>query len=158
MMEDPPHVPAAMLRPAAVAMLRPLIDTMRSMRSVRLDVSCDPAAVTGQLAGVFLTEAGLVDVHGIHRLALNVWVAAEVQLGALAVLSQLRSLDLTLGKQEQESELNVLTQLARLSYLSLRITPGIWNEIQGRTGRVSAGAALRLAMSFAAGQVRQNHS
>ncbi|KAG2435645.1 hypothetical protein HXX76_006847 [Chlamydomonas incerta] len=152
MMEDPPHVPAAMLRPAAVAMLRPLIDTMRHMRSVRLDVSCDPAAVTGQLAGVFLVESGLAEIRGIHRLALNVWVAAEAQLGALAVLSQLRSLDLTLGKQEQESELSVLTRLARLSYLSLRITPGIWNEIQGRTGRVSAGAALRLAMSFAAGQ------
>lgn len=153
MMEDPPHVPAAMLRPAAVAMLRPLIDTIRHMRSVRLDVSCDPAAVTGQLAVVFLMESGLAEIRGMHRLALNVWVAAEAQLGALVVLAQLRSLDLTLGKQEQESELSVLTRLTRLSYLSLRITPGVWNEIQGRTGRVSAGAALRLAMSFAAGQV-----
>eukprot|EP00198_Chlamydomonas_reinhardtii_P006654 XP_001695990.1 predicted protein [Chlamydomonas reinhardtii] len=152
MMEDPPHVPAAMLRPAAVAMLRPLIDTIRHMRSVRLDVSCDPAAVTGQLAVVFLMESGLAEIRGMHRLALNVWVAAEAQLGALVVLAQLRSLDLTLGKQEQESELSVLTRLTRLSYLSLRITPGVWNEIQGRTGRVSAGAALRLAMSFAAGQ------
>ncbi|GFR52066.1 hypothetical protein Agub_g14588, partial [Astrephomene gubernaculifera] len=153
LLDDPPNCPAAALRPAAVAMLRPLVEALRPLRDVRLTVSCDPAAVTGQLACVFLMESGLAAVAGIRGLSLNVWVAAEVQLGSLAALAQLRSLELTLGKQEQESELSVLTRLERLSYLSLRITPGIWNEIQGRTGRVTAGAALRLAMSFAAGQV-----
>ncbi|KXZ55663.1 hypothetical protein GPECTOR_2g1213 [Gonium pectorale] len=167
LLDDPPDVPAAMLRPAAVAVLRPLVDALQPLRDVNLAVSCDPAAVTGQLAGVFLMDSGLAEVPGIRGLSLHVWVAAQIQLGALAVLSQLRSLELTLGKQEQvilldsapplardaqESELSVLTRLHRLSYLSLRITPGIWNEIQGRTGRVTAGAALRLAMSFGAGQ------
>ncbi|GLI67985.1 hypothetical protein VaNZ11_012196 [Volvox africanus] len=153
LLDDPPDVPAAGLRPAAVAVLRPLAQALQPIRDVRLSVSCDPAAVTGQLAGLFLMESGLADVAGIQGLSLTVWVAAETQLGSLAALRQLRSLDLTLGKQEQESELSVLTRLERLSYLSLRITPGIWNEIQGRTGRVTAGAALRLAMSFAAGQM-----
>ncbi|GLC40609.1 hypothetical protein PLESTF_001017100 [Pleodorina starrii] len=152
LLDDPPDVPAAGLRPAAVAVLRPLSEALRPIRDVRLAVSCDPAAVTGQLAGLFLMESGLADVAGIQGLSLTVWVAAETQLGSLAALLQLRSLELTLGKQEQESELSVLTRLVRLSYLSLRIIPGIWNEIQGRTGRVTAGAALRLAMSFAAGQ------
>ncbi|EFJ49586.1 hypothetical protein VOLCADRAFT_89946 [Volvox carteri f. nagariensis] len=153
LLDDPPDVPAAGLRPAAVAALRPLAAALRTIHDVRLSVSCDPAAVTGQLAGLFLMESGLADVAGIQGLSLTVWVAAEKQLGSLAALLQLRSLELTLGKQEQESELSVLTRLERLSYLSLQIVPGIWNEIQGRTGRVTAGAALRLAMSFAAGQV-----
>ncbi|KAG2501678.1 hypothetical protein HYH03_000181 [Edaphochlamys debaryana] len=153
LLDDPAHTPAAQLRTAAVSALRPLIAVLRQLRHVRLAISCDPAAVTGQLACVFLVEAGLADVVGIRGLTLTVWVAAETQLGGLAVLEQLRSLELTLGKQEQESELSVLTRLVRLSYLSLRITPGPWNEIQGRTGRVTAGAALRLAMSFCAGQV-----
>ncbi|GIL79943.1 hypothetical protein Vretifemale_9186, partial [Volvox reticuliferus] len=153
LLDDPPDVPAAGLRTAAVAVLRPLAEALRPIRDVRLSASCDPAAVTGQLAGLFLMESGLADVAGIQGLSLTVWVAAETQLGSLAALRQLRSLELTLGKQEQESELSVLTRLERLSYLSLRIIPGIWNEIQGRTGRVTAGAALRLAMSFAAGQM-----
>ncbi|GIL57469.1 hypothetical protein Vafri_12697 [Volvox africanus] len=153
LLDDPPDVPAAGLRPAAVAVLRPLAQALQPIRDVRLSVSCDPAAVTGQLAGLFLMESGLADVAGIQGLSLTVWVAAEIQLGSLAALRQLRSLELMLGKQEQESELSVLTRLERLSYLSLRIMPGIWNEIQGRTGRVTAGAALRLAMSFAAGQM-----
>ncbi len=53
----------------------------------------------------------------------------------------------------QESELTALTQLTRLTYLSLRVVPGSWNDTNGRTSRITAGAALRLAMSFAVGQV-----
>lgn len=73
-------------------------------------------------------------------------------LSTLVPSATANTLGHTLHNPSQESELSVLTRLGRLSYLSLRITPGIWNEIQGRTGRVTAGAALRLAMSFAAGQ------
>ncbi len=104
-MADPSHMPAAALRAAATADLAPLTAALQPLTTARLDVSCDPAAVTGQLAGVFLRDCGLGLAPSLQGVAMAVWVAAETQMVALAAMRQLRSLDLTLGKQDHVSGL-----------------------------------------------------